>query len=69
MSHSAAFKFFFVCSVTVQAPSIVSLVFGLLGLLVPVAGCWSICLRGMFFLLVIVSGVSAPVPFILDVSI
>ena len=40
-----------------------------LGLLVPVAGCWSIYRRGMFLLLVIVSGVSAPVPFILDISV
>ena len=40
-----------------------------LGLLVPVAGCWSIYRRGMFLLLVIVSSVSGPVPFILDMSI
>ena len=40
-----------------------------LGLLVPVAGCWSIYRRCMFLLLVIVSSVSAPVPFILDMSI
>ena len=40
-----------------------------LGLLVPVAGCWSIYRRGMFLLLVIVSSVSGPVPFILDMSL
>ena len=77
MPHSAAKerkkkkKFFFVSwsAVSLCRCPRLSVGFQDLGLLVPVAGCWSIYHRVMFLLLVIVSSVSAPVPFILDMSI
>ena len=70
MPHSAAKIFFFsLTAVSLCRCPRLSVGFQDLGLLVPVAGCWSIYRRGMFLLLVIVSSVSGPVPFILDMSL
>ena len=70
MPHSAAkFFFFSLTAVSLCRCPRLSVGFQDLGLLVPVAGCWSIYRRGMFLLLVIVSSVSGPVPFILDMSL